>query len=263
MYRVPVLERFSWQDPVIAFVDQPTQSTKGSRFIVSDSAINEFAGHEGEIAWHDGTTWQFDVPAEGWKIFNKNDKEYYTYKNSSWDSQSTVEFLDLDGDVDSTDVEVDWDLRSDVSEALSFDSTSMVGILSIDTTDGAEGVNMAGDLAVQGNLTVQGTMTTIESQTVTIEDKLLTLNKGGPAGSGNNTGIEFEEDDNITGYVKVKDGDRTILALKAPGGNILELDTNADVTLSMSGNLTVESDSVINQDVTTDADVNFNGVTAN
>lgn len=262
-YRVPVLERFAWQDPVLAIMNSPAQSTKGSRYVVGASPSGDFAGHANEIAWHDGSTWQFDAPSEGWRVYNKNVQDYFTFKNSAWDSESTFEGLNLDGDVDSTDVEVDWDLMPNTSEALSFDSTSLAGIMRISTVEGSEAVSMAGDLVVDGDLTIQGTTTTINSQELTIEDKLITVNKGGPVDSGYNTGIEIEEDGTATGYMKVKDGARDRFVMKAPGGNILEVVTTADAALSIAGNLSVEAASAINQDVTTDADVNFNSVTAN
>jgi len=58
--------------------------------------------------------------------------------------------LITDGDINSL-IAVDWDLIDNNSSALSFDTTSLAGILEIDTTNSAEGVNMSGRLKVGTN----------------------------------------------------------------------------------------------------------------
>lgn len=259
MYRVPVLERFAWQEPVLAVADAPTQSTKGSRYIVGAGASGDFAGHAGAIAWHDGTQWMFDNASEGMRAYNKSDANYYTFDGTSWQSSNNLDGFTLTGDIDSTNYAVDWDLKENDAEALSFDTTSMQGILRIDTTTGAEQVAMGGDLLVAGNLTVQGETTVIETATLSVEDKLITVNRGGAVDSGANSGLEVEEDGTITGFNKVDDVDRSIWTIKAPGGSVLDLDINADSTLEMAGNLHVEAESWINQDVTTDGAPQFSG----
>lgn len=60
-----------------------------------------------------------------------------------------------------------------------------------------------GAVIVNGDFTVHGTLTTLDTTNTTITDKLLTLNKGGAAASAGGSGIEFEENAVITGYLKV------------------------------------------------------------
>lgn len=118
-----------------------------------------------------------------------------------------------------------------------------------------------GDVTVEGNLTVNGTLTTLRTD-LAIEDKLITLNKGGGASSAAGTGIEFEENSSITGYIKVDSAEDKIV-VKAPTGSILTLDVNAGKTLTIAGDLNVSGDSAINQSVTTSASPSFTEVTAN
>jgi hypothetical protein len=127
--------------------------------------------------------------------------------------------------------------------------------------------NFAGDVIVAGDLTVSGATTTVSTTNLLVSDKIITLNDGGIAGSGGGTGIEVEENNIQTGYIKTNaDGDWTFKAPVANGvastGSILTIDINATKTLTVAGNLNIESDSNINQDVTTDASPTFTGIMA-
>lgn len=81
--------------------------------------------------------------------------------------------------------------------------------------------NFAGDktfdnnVIVTGNLTVNGTLTSLSTTDLTVEDKLVTLNKGGAAASAGTAGIELEENSVITGFVETS-ADRNSWTLKAP-----------------------------------------------
>ena len=57
------------------------------------------------------------------------------------------------------------------------------------------------DVTVSGDLTVNGSLTYINTTNLNVTDKLITLNKGGAAASASNSGIEFEENDVITGHL--------------------------------------------------------------
>ena len=167
----------------------------------------------------------------------------------------------LTGDITTTGGARDWDLVDNDASALSFDSAGKAGILEIDTTDAAEGVKMSGYLTVTGDLIVNGTTTTINTQNLLVEDKLVTLNNGGAASSGGGSGIEVEEDSAITGYVKVS-SDRNSWEFKSPNNAaVVTLTTSATETITVSGSLNIEADSFINQDLTTDAAPTFAGVT--
>lgn len=74
-YRVPVLETFSWQEPVLRrdLYEAPLAS-KGNRYLVPKDGItpgNIWEGHENDIAWFDGLNWKFDSPENGWHIYVK------------------------------------------------------------------------------------------------------------------------------------------------------------------------------------------------
>lgn len=115
-------------------------------------------------------------------------------------------------------------------------------------------------LTVVGDLEVQGTTTTVSSTETVIADKIITLNDGGGAASATLSGIELEEDGTATGYVKT-DSNRD-WTLKGPANaGVLTLDINATKTITVAGALNIEGDSAINQDVTTDASVQFGGIT--
>lgn len=123
-------------------------------------------------------------------------------------------------------------------------------------------VKTSGNLTVLGNLTVQGDTTTVNTATLDVEDKNVTLNKGGAAASAAGAGINFEEDSLVTGYIRVADDDRANIDIKAPNGSELKLDINSDATFVVGAGLTIESAAVLNQDLTTDAAVTFGSVDA-
>jgi hypothetical protein len=77
-------------------------------------------------------------------------------------------------------------------------------------TEGAQTINgdktFNDDIIIQGDLTVNGTTTSINTTNTNVTDKLVTLNKGGAAASAGGSGIEFEENSVITGYLKQSPG---------------------------------------------------------
>jgi hypothetical protein len=123
-------------------------------------------------------------------------------------------------------------------------------------------IKVAGNLTVTGDLLISGDTTTINTATLEVEDESIVINKGAGANSAALTGIFINENDTITGYLRTA-ADRTNLEFKAPGGNILTLDVNADKTMTVAGSLNIENDSSINQDLTTDAAVTFASITSN
>lgn len=168
---------------------------------------------------------------------------------------------------------------------------------------GAIGANGGIDLSAPGTLSIgtlnptainignSGTTVNIQGTTLyenvtqlQVTDPLITLNKGGGAGSAANSGIELEENSLITGYVETS-ADRNSWALKAPntagvatitpgaGGITLYQSSHDPVTLtavgaspnangaSLSGQvLTLQPANTTNPGVLTAADWNtFNG----
>ncbi len=115
-------------------------------------------------------------------------------------------------------------------------------------------VTVGNDLVVTGDLTVNGTTTTVATANLLVEDKLVTLNDGGGVNSAGGSGIEFEEDGSISGFIKVA-SDRAGFEFQAPGNaNTLTIDATAVSTI------TVAADSAINQDVQSTASPSFAGL---
>lgn len=90
------------------------------------------------------------------------------------------------------------------------------------------------NVTINGDLTVEGSVTNVNTTNTNVEDKLITLNKGGAAGSAGESGIEFEEDGSITSYFKTNSA-RTGFLWKAPGiAGVSEfLSTAADQTYNL------------------------------
>lgn len=138
-FRVPVLENFAWQEPVIAIAATPTLTSKGTRYLVAVGATGDFLGKDNSVAWMDDAgVWYFDAPSDGWKLYDKNTKAFYVYDGSGWSSSSIMDGLTLTGDVDSTQDSIDWDLQDNVPTALTFVTETNISMLNFDTTNGLE-----------------------------------------------------------------------------------------------------------------------------
>lgn len=86
------------------------------------------------------------------------------------------------------------------------------------------------NIVINGDLDVNGTLTSIDTINTTIKDRLITLNKGGLADTGGDTGLEIEEADAIVGYLKTEAGSTsTAWLFKAPDSFELSLEL-ADLT---------------------------------
>ena len=85
-YRVPVLEKFEWQPPVINYQSAPPGSpAKGHRYIVLTTGTGVWAGHDEAIATFDGTNWLFDLPsAVGWVTYLQTGSKYMYYGGAVW-----------------------------------------------------------------------------------------------------------------------------------------------------------------------------------
>lgn len=98
---------------------------------------------------------------------------------------ATLESITLSGDITSISAAIDWDLIDNNASALSFDAVGKLGLIAIDTTDGAEGVSMSGFLTVTGTLNASGT---IDLGTNTITDGTFTGNWDFGSGTIDTTG---------------------------------------------------------------------------
>ena len=91
------------------------------------------------------------------------------------------------------------------------DTTAASGTLNIATAN-ATTINIG---KAGATVNILGSLAYIETTNTQVTDSLLTLNKGGAVGSASSSGIEFEENSLITGYVKTS-SDRNSLQIKAP-----------------------------------------------
>lgn len=91
-FRVPVLENFSWQQPVISMSlsTPPVSPTKGDRYVVASSPSGAWTGHTNHIAWYDGAAWLFDIPNQGWTLINLLDNTSYEFNGSSWSAGASI-----------------------------------------------------------------------------------------------------------------------------------------------------------------------------
>jgi microcystin-dependent protein len=93
--------------------------------------------------------------------------------------------------------------------------------INIGTTDS---VNKTINIGQPGDIiNIAGTLATINTTNTDIQDSNIILNKGGLTNSAGNSGISFEENNVITGYIKI-DSNRNKFNLKVPANNFV-LDT--------------------------------------
>lgn len=96
-HRVPTLETFGWQHPVIgAQAGPPPTPAKGDRYIINHAnPSGAWTGHPYEIATYDGAAWIYAVPNIGWFCFlNASPWILYHYSESSlWEEYTTTPSL--------------------------------------------------------------------------------------------------------------------------------------------------------------------------
>ncbi len=176
-------------------------------------------------------------------------------------SPSFTNFTLTGGTVTLSSTTFDFDLKDNEANALSFDAPGQAAILVIDTTNGSERVYFGKDVHIAGNLTVDGASVEFTVSQLTVEDKLITLNHNGAVNSGGGSGIEIEEDSVKTAYIKLA-ADTDGWEFKAPdNAGIWTVDITATKLWTVNGNLNVEGDSAINQDVTSDTTPTWVSVT--
>jgi len=81
--RIMVEETTPWQKPVTFLDDPPVTPSKGDRHKVG-TGTGVWAGHDTEIVWYDGAGWVFDVPQDGWFVFNTGDSTLYVFDGAAW-----------------------------------------------------------------------------------------------------------------------------------------------------------------------------------
>ena len=135
-YRVPVLEEFSWQPPVLDkdLNAAPLSPAKGDRYIVADAVLSgdDWFGHENDVAWYDGAAWQFDTPSEGWHCWVSDENSLYHYTGSVWDKDDVS---GLEASIDSLESEVS--VNKSAADA-GIDSLETVASAAIDSVNSIE-----------------------------------------------------------------------------------------------------------------------------
>lgn len=128
------------------------------------------------------------------------------------------------------------------------DVTPAGGTLSIGVTN-ADIINIGNASAT---VNFNGTVNNNNVTNLNVADQLITINKGGGAGSASGTGLEFEENNAITGYIKTS-GSRNSLTIKAPNtvgivtitpgaaGFTLDQGSHDPVTLGTSNGLSLST----------------------
>ncbi len=103
-------------------------------------------------------------------------------------------------------------LGGTTASVVNLGTSTATQVVNIGTGSGVTTINLGG---AGDTVNIAGTLTYINTTNLTVTDKMITLNKGGVAASGNFTGIEVEENSAITGYIRVDNG-RASWAFVAP-----------------------------------------------
>jgi len=101
--KVPTLEQFSWQTPVISFsTDIPPSPNKGDRYLIPTGATGVWAAHIWDIATYTGSIWEYTTTREGHTVWIKNTDKLFIFTGSVWtDLRETGLFdIDINGDLE-------------------------------------------------------------------------------------------------------------------------------------------------------------------
>lgn len=107
---------------------------------------------------------------------------------------------------------------------------------------GATQINLGGP---GDTVTVAGTLTTINTTNLEVEDKLIKLNKNNGPNSGFSSGIEIDENNVVTGYIKTS-SDRNSWICKAPNGVEFNLGSSSTGVIDPTPNTLVLRDASAN-----------------
>lgn len=84
-YRVPILDEFEWQQPVLDRITDATLGgltpAKGDRYLLTDGAnVNKIAYCSNAT----GPVWTYVSPRDGMMVWVADEGEYYRYDGSAW-----------------------------------------------------------------------------------------------------------------------------------------------------------------------------------
>lgn len=87
-YRIPVLEAFPWQEPVLTqtISSPPANVSKGDRYLLPGeiAPTSLWNGYENHIAWFDGFNWHYDNPMPGWVVYIVDQDAHYRFTGDAW-----------------------------------------------------------------------------------------------------------------------------------------------------------------------------------
>jgi hypothetical protein len=136
---------------------------------------------------------------------------------------------------------------SNTVNTLNMATGSGVQTVNIGTGSGVTTINIG---AAGDTVAIAGTLTNITTTNTNVTDSNITLNKGGTAGSAGGSGLNFEENGAVTGYI-VASSDRNTIDMKAPNSStIIQLNqpllttsnpTFGTVTANLAGNAATSS----------------------
>lgn len=234
-----VLDQVTVGEKVILVVDADPGAAAGTPAEIGSLAMLESGGA--------GTLWQKIGAADtAWDMFTTatsgtNVKLGNYRRLAIYDTDANGYSVDDQIQQNSQDIDVIIAAQASRTVPLTYvlnnpgDAISTVDFI---VSEGAQTKNgnmtFTNDVIINGDLDVNGTLTSIDTVNTTIKDKLVTLNKGGAASSGNDSGIEIEENSVITGYIKVNSA-RDGYLIQAPGvtGDSNFVGTTANQTYNM------------------------------
>jgi len=159
-YRVPVLDEFSWQPPVLDkdLTAPPGGEAKGDRYIVGGSATGDWSGLDNHIVTYDGSAWLDATPAEGWYVYVDDENALYRYTGAAWDIE----------DISAVESNI-----VTIETTASVLQTSVTAISSnVDTVETTASVLQTDVTAIESNIvTVETTASVLQTSVTTKQDK--------------------------------------------------------------------------------------------
>lgn len=249
-----ILDIVTVGEKTIYNVDQDPAAGAGTAAEIGSLALLETGASVGELYLKIGaadTAWdKFTTSTSGTNVKQGNFRRLAIYDTDA-NGFSVDDQIDQNGNL----IDVILEAQPSRASAITYqipnpgDSISAANFV---LTEGNQTINgnktFNNDVTVNGNLDVNGTLTSIDTVNTTIQDKLVTLNKGGAAASGNDSGIEVEEDGVITGYLKVNSS-RDGWLMQAPGvagdSNFIGTAANQNYTLPDENGRLVLQDAAI------------------
>jgi hypothetical protein len=111
------------------------------------------------------------------------------------------------------------------------------------------------NVQIRGNLEILGNTTQINVTELVVADNNITINNGGTLSTSLGAGLNIEVDSSIQGFIRVSESDQSLLEFKAPTGQTITWDVQSNSTFEIAGNLTLDNNLLVTEDVTLDQDL--------